>query len=221
MRNNSLSGERERGTTPGVKPQTLAPACLCSGGLAVSGPAADDIIGYSSDFLPKWLPKERQSLKSYFCCPFMVCSGYCGFIFLKFHIGILFPPNHVIFWVWWAVSELASVVLLTMYSPSEHGGGGMLTCCWSFLRWKAQPFRNLTSSPLLWGHSYPVGWPARPWYQLTTTRYSWRWGSPDCVSWDTSLPSSATPRFLTCGVNGVNACYLKLVGLRNFFFFFG
>lgn len=53
----------------------------------------------------------------------MVCSGYCGFIFLKFHIGILFPPNHVIFWVWWAVSELASVVLLTMYSPSEHGGG--------------------------------------------------------------------------------------------------
>lgn len=28
---------------------------------------------------------------SYFYCPFMVCSGYCGLIFLKIHIGILFP----------------------------------------------------------------------------------------------------------------------------------
>lgn len=56
----------------------------------------------------------------------------------------LVSPNHVIFWVWWAVSELASVVLLTIYPPPpEHGG--VLTYCWSFLRWKAQPFRNLTN----------------------------------------------------------------------------
>lgn len=71
------------------------------------------------------------------------------YFFFELSHRYLVSPNHVIFWVWWAVSELASVVLLTIYPhPTPEHGGGVLTYCWSFLRWKAQPFRNLTSALL-------------------------------------------------------------------------
>lgn len=76
----------------------------------------------------------------------MVCSGYCGFIFFDISHRYLVSPNHVIFWVWWAVSELASVVLLsTPTHPLEHGGVAHLLLVISKVEGTAFPKPDLLS----------------------------------------------------------------------------